>query len=99
MNKLKISEVMHDFVIVKPILPEEQKTESGLVVASLKAPQFDKGEVVGAGPGRREGTELIQNPFKVGEKVIFHRSAFYEIEEDGERLFVMKPHDIFGKLS
>lgn len=93
-----ISEVMGDYVVVRPFTPQEKKTESGLYVAPTRHVIRNRGEVVKAGPGHQEGDRFVRNQFKVGDKVLFHHSAPYEIEENGENLFILKGHDIILKL-
>lgn len=97
-DKLVISEVMGDFVVVRPFTPQEKVTESGLFVAPTRNLIRNRGEVVKAGPGHYEGDRFVRSPFKVGEKVLFHHSSPYEIEENGETLFILKGHDIILKL-
>lgn len=95
---MKIIETMNDFVVVEPLAKEEKTSEGGLVMVDLKPNTLEKGNVVFAGPGRYEGERFVRNPFKVGDKVWFHRAAFYEIEYDNKKMLVLKPHDIMFKL-
>jgi chaperonin GroES len=68
------------------ILPDEPvlKTRGGLYLPGVKETLPKKGTIVAAGPGRfsTKTGELIPNPVKVGDKVIFNAYTTFEVRVD-----------------
>ena len=87
---------LHDRVIVKR-LESERKTASGIVIPDAAAEKPDQGEIVAAGPGKRDDSgKLIEMDVKVGQKVLFGKYAGQGIKVDGQELLVMREEDIMG---
>ena len=87
---------LHDRVIVKR-RPSERTTDSGIVIPDAAAEKPDQGEIVAAGPGKRDdGGKLIEMDVKVGQRVLFGKYSGQAIKVDGEELLVMREEDIMG---
>jgi chaperonin GroES len=87
---------LHDRVIVKR-LEEERKTASGIVIPDNAAEKPDQGEVLAAGPGKRdENGKHIAVDVKPGDRVLFGKYAGQTVKVDGEELLVMREEDIMG---
>ena len=87
---------LHDRVIVKR-LESERKTASGIVIPDNAAEKPDQGEVLAAGPGKRDDSgKLIAMDVKVGQKVLFGKYSGQAIKVDGQELLVMREEDIMG---
>lgn len=90
---------LSDFIVVKPHKEEEQ-TESGIYIpstASKEKPQ--EGEVVAAGPGRKneDGSRQAMD-LQVGDVVMFKKYAPDEFKKDGEALLVLRETDVIAKV-
>lgn len=59
---------LRDFILVKKI-KEEEKTESGLILASV-ARNWSKGVVMAVGPGK-PGKDTVAPAVKAGDRVLF----------------------------
>ncbi|MCP9758935.1 co-chaperone GroES [Aquitalea sp. S1-19] len=87
---------LHDRVVIKR-LEAEEKTASGIVLASSAVEKPDMGEVLAVGNGKildngeRRGLEL-----KVGDKVLFGKYAGQTVKLDGEEVIVMREEDVMG---
>jgi len=87
---------LHDRVIVKR-MEEERKTASGIVIPDAAAEKPDQGEIIAAGPGKRDDSgKLIAMDVKVGDRVLFGKYAGQTVKIEGEELLVMREEDIMG---
>ena len=85
-----------DRVLVKPEAVE-QKTASGLYIASAAQEKPQRGEVVAVGAGKinAQGNHIPMD-VKVGDTVIFGKFGGNEIKVDGEDYLLMRTEDIFA---
>jgi chaperonin GroES len=89
---------LQDRVIVKR-LEEEQKTAGGIIIPDTAKEKPQKGEIVAAGPGKRNEDGKIQPlDIKAGDKVLFSKYAGTEIKVEGEELLIMREDDIMGVI-
>ncbi len=89
---------LQDRVIVKR-LEEEQKTAGGIIIPDTAKEKPQKGEIVAAGPGKRnEDGKLQPLDIKKGDKVLFSKYAGTEIKVEGEELLIMREDDILGVI-
>ena len=89
---------LHDRVIVKR-LEVERMTAGGIVLPDSAGEKPDQGEVLAAGPGKRdEAGKLIPRDVKVGDRVLFGKYAGQTVKVDGQELLVMREEDIMGVL-
>ncbi|MDW7709041.1 MAG: co-chaperone GroES [Deferrisomatales bacterium] len=89
---------LQDRVMVKR-LEEEQKTAGGIIIPDTAKEKPQKGEIVAAGPGKRNEDGKIQPlDIKAGDKVLFSKYAGTEIKVEGEELLIMREDDIMGVI-
>ncbi len=85
-----------DRVLVKPAAAE-QKTASGLYIASNAQEKPQRGEVVAVGAGKlgEDGTRLPMD-VKAGDVVIYGKYGGNEVKVDGEDYLLMRADDIYA---
>ena len=89
---------LHDRVVVRRI-DAEAKTPGGIIVPDTAKEKPQQGEVIAAGPGRRdEAGKLIPIDVTPGDRVLFGKWSGTEVKIDGEDLLIMKESDIMGVL-
>jgi len=89
---------LQDRVMVKR-LEEEQKTAGGIIIPDTAKEKPQKGEIVAAGPGKRNDEGKLQAlDVKKGDKVLFSKYAGTEIKVEGEELLIMREDDIMGVI-
>ncbi len=80
---------LNDTVVLKQ-LDAEEKTKSGIIIATKAQEKPQMAEVVAVGPGGVvDGKEVVMQ-VKVGDKVIFKKYAGDEIKLDGEEYIFAK---------
>jgi chaperonin GroES len=87
-----------DRLVVKPI-EQEETTASGLVLPETAKEKPQQGEVIAAGPGRRDDDgNRIEMDVAVGDVVLYAKYAGTEIKFEGTKLLILKESDILAKL-
>ena len=81
-----------DRVLVKPA-PKEEKTSSGLYIASAAQELPQRGEVLAVGNGNRIALDV-----KVGDQVFYGKFGGTEVKVDGEELLLLRADDILAVL-
>ncbi|WOD16090.1 co-chaperone GroES [Paraburkholderia kirstenboschensis] len=90
---------LHDRLIVKR-LDQETKTASGIVIPESAAEKPDQGEVIAAGPGKRDADgKRIEPDLKVGERVLFGKYAGQSVKVDGNELLVLREEDVVAVVT
>ena len=85
-----------DRVLIKPDVAE-QKTASGLYIASNAQEKQQRGEVVAVGEGKlNDKGERMPIDVKVGDHVIYGKFGGNEIKVDGEDYLLMRADDIYA---
>lgn len=85
-----------DRVLIKPDAAE-QKTASGLYIASNAQEKPQRGEVVAVGAGKlNDKGERIAIDLKVGDHVIYGKFGGNEVKVDGEDYLLMRADDIYA---
>lgn len=85
-----------DRVLVKPDAAE-QKTASGLYIASNAQEKPQRGEIIAVGAGKvGENGERLPMDVKVGDVVIYGKFGGNEIKVDGETYLLMRADDIYA---
>ncbi|VWL89715.1 10 kDa chaperonin 1 [Collinsella sp. AK_207A] len=85
-----------DRVLVKPDAAE-QKTASGLYIASNAQEKPQRGTVVAVGEGKRaDNGERIPVDVKAGDRVIYGKFGGNEVKVDGEDYLLMRADDIYA---
>lgn len=85
-----------DRVLIKPEAAE-QKTASGLYIASNAQEKPQRGEVVAVGEGKHnDNGERLPMDVKPGDKVIYGKFGGNEVKIDGEDYLLMRVDDIYA---
>lgn len=85
-----------DRVLVKPDAAE-QKTASGLYIASNAQEKPQRDTVVAVGEGKRaDNGERIPVDVKAGDRVIYGKFGGNEVKVDGEDYLLMRADDIYA---
>lgn len=88
---MKEIKAVNDHVIVKEIVKEEEKTESGIIIPQTVRVEPQKtGKVISVG----EDVKKI----KKDDMVMFHQSGGQAIILNGEVLRVLKKNEIYGVI-
>lgn len=87
-----------DRVVLKSV-EQEEVLASGLVIPDTAKEKPQQGEVVAAGPGRRDdkGT-LVPMDVKVGDTVLYAKYSGTEIKLDQQEYLVISEKDILAKI-
>ena len=84
-----------DRVVIKQ-LEAEEKTKSGIILASAAQEKPQEAVVVAVGPGGViDGKEVVMQ-VKEGQKVIYSKYAGTEVKLDGEEYLIVKQNDILA---
>jgi len=87
-----------DKLVLKPIVQEEVLS-SGIVIPDTAKEKPNQGEVVAAGPGRRdENGAIIPMDVAVGDRVLYAKYTGQEIKVENEEYIVLKETDILCKV-
>ncbi len=85
-----------DRVLVKPDAAEE-KTASGLYIASNAQEKPQRGTVVAVGTGKlNDAGERLPMDVKVGDVVIYGKFGGNEVKVDGEDYLLLRADDIYA---
>lgn len=85
-----------DRVLVKPDAAE-QKTASGLYIASNAQEKPQRGEIIAVGAGKvGENGERLPMDVHVGNVVIYGKFGGNEVKVDGETYLLMRADDIYA---
>lgn len=85
-----------DRVLVKPA-PKEEKTSSGLYISSGAQEKPQRGEVIAAGPGKRnDAGELMPLDVHAGDQVFYGKFGGNEVKIDGEDYLLLRADDIYA---
>ncbi len=86
---------LNDTVVLKQ-LEAEEKTKSGIIIASAAQEKPQMAVVVAVGPGGMvDGKEVVMH-VKVGDKVIFKKYAGDEVKFDGEEYIFAKQSSLLS---
>lgn len=85
--------ILGDRILVKPVSIAEI-TKSGLVIPDVAKEKPMKGEVVGAGPGKKDQLCTV----KVGDTVLYGKYSGVEIILEDTAYMIMRECDIFAVL-
>ena len=84
-----------DRVVIKQ-LEAEEKTKTGIILASAAQEKPQEAVVVAVGPGGViDGKEVVMQ-VKEGQKVIYSKYAGTEVKLDGEEYMIVKQNDILA---
>ena len=85
-----------DRVLGKPA-PKEEKTSTGLYIASAAQEKPQRGEVLAVGAGKydQDGKRIALD-VKVGDQVFYGKFGGTEVKVDGEELLLLRADDIYA---
>ena len=84
-----------DRVVLKQ-LEAEEKTQSGIILASSAQEKPQEAEVIAVGPGGVvDGKEVVMQ-VKPGQKVIYSKYAGTDVKLDGEEYIIVRQNDILA---
>ena len=87
---------LSDRLVVEP-KEQEETTASGLVLPETAKEKPQQGEVVAAGPGRRdEDGDRIPMDVKVGDTVLYAKYAGTEVKMGDKKLLILKESDVLA---
>jgi len=90
---------LHSRVVVKRAQAKEV-SDGGIIIPSVGQEAPRQGEVIAVGPGRRlENGEFNPTVVKVGDVVLYSKSAGTEMKVNNETVFMMFEEDIMGVIS
>lgn len=86
-----------DRVLVKPESVEE-KTASGIIIPdTARKEKPETGVIVAVGPGKRSDRgDMLPMQYKVGERVMFSKYGYDEVEIGDEEYYVISESNILG---
>lgn len=74
----------------------EEKTGSGILLATQNKEKPQQAEVVAVGPGTVENGHEIKMQVKAGDQVIFAKYAGTEVKFEGEEYIIVRQSDILA---
>lgn len=86
---------LSDRVVLKQ-LEAEEKTKSGIILASGSQEKPQEAEVIAVGPGGMIDGKEVTMQVKKGQKVIYSKYAGTEVKLEDETYIVVKQNDILA---
>ena len=86
-----------DRVVLKQ-LQAEDKTKSGLFIATSAQEKPEMYEVVEVGPGGVVDGKEVKMQVKVGDKVIYSKYSGTDVELDEEKFVIVRQNDILAVI-
>lgn len=89
---------LFDQVLIDP-LEGEEKTASGIVLPDSAKEKPQKGIIKALGTGGKdEKGNIINFPFKVGDKVMYKKWGGAEVKIEGKEMLIVKLEDVLAIL-
>src|SRR3989344_6560213 len=80
-----------DRVLVKPLVSETKKTDSGIIIPeTVDKEKPEQGKVIAVGEGRYEDGKLVPMRVKKGQKIVFSKYGYDEIKINGEEFYIIE---------
>ena len=87
-----------DKLVLRPIVQEEVLS-SGIVIPDTAKEKPNQGEIIAAGPGRRDDDgKIVPMEVAVGDRVLYAKYTGQEIKVENEEYIVLKETDILCKV-
>lgn len=86
-------------VVLKQVEPEEETTESGIVIPDTAQEQPQKAEVIAVGPGKQDNGDFVEPDVAEGDTVLYSKYAGTEVEVSGEEYLVLDADNVLAKVS
>jgi chaperonin GroES len=90
-----------DRVLLRPLTDKEleKKSSSGIIIPdTVSKERPERGVVVAVGEGRYDDGELVPMRVKKGDRVIFSKYGFDEVELEGAEYFILKEESILAVI-
>jgi len=90
-----------DRVIVRPMLASETESKNnfGIIIPdTVSKERPEQGTIVAVGDGRTEDGKLVPLKVRVGDKVVFSKYGFDEVQVDGSELYILKEENILAVI-
>jgi chaperonin GroES len=84
-----------DRVVLKQ-LEAEEKTKSGIILATAAQEKPQEAEVIAVGPGGVIDGKEVTMQVKEGQKVIYSKYAGTEVKLEGEEYIIVRQNDILA---
>ena len=88
---------LSDRVVLKQLKAEE-KTKSGIILASAAQEKPQEAEVIAVGPGGVVDGKEVTMQVKVGDQVIFSKYSGTEVKTDDAEYIIVKQNDILAVI-
>ena len=88
-------------VLIKPFTKEElmSKNSFGLILPDAGSKEkSEQGVVLAVGPGEYHDGKLVSVTVNVGEKVVFSKYGYEDVNVDGDELYLIKEENILAVL-
>ncbi|MEK7186872.1 MAG: co-chaperone GroES [Patescibacteria group bacterium] len=91
-----------DRVLVRPFTEDALRQTQGKKISGIILPdtitkeKSAQGKVLEVGPGKYEDGKLVPLRIKVGDKIIFSKYGYDEVELEGEELYLIKEEHILA---
>jgi chaperonin GroES len=87
-----------DKLVLRPIVQEEVLS-SGIVIPDTAKEKPNQGEIIAAGPGRRDDDgKIVPMEVAVGDRVLYAKYTGQEIKVENEELIVLSERDLLCKV-
>lgn len=83
-----------DRVLIEPA-PAETKTIGGIIIPDNAKEKPLKGTVIAVGNGTKDETMVL----KAGDQVLYGKYAGTEIDNEGQKLLIMRQSDVLAVIS
>ncbi len=86
-------------VLIRPFTKEElsPKNSFGIILPdSGSKEKSEQGIVLAVGPGEYQDGDLIKITVKVGDKVVFSKYGYEDVNVEGEELYLIKEENILA---
>ena len=89
---------LHDRIVVHRLDPE-QSSSGGIVIPDTASEKPTQGRVIAVGSGKvLDKGDTYPLSVKVGDRVLFGKSAGTEVEVSGDKLLVLREEDVLGVI-
>ncbi len=106
MNKVKTNKLnilpLGDRVLVRPFSEEEARGEKGnkhfgiILPDAISKEKSAQGKVLAVGEGKYVDGKIVPMRVKEGDRVIFSKYSYDEVEHDGEDLYLLKEENLLA---
>jgi chaperonin GroES len=88
-------------VLIKPFTKKElqSKNNFGIILPDTDSKEkSEQGIVLAVGPGEYDDGKLVPTTVKVGQRVVFSKYGYDDVNVDGEELYLIKEENVLAVL-